>query len=75
MDETTAETAARLRRVVMRLNRKLRMSSLGGVSPAQASMLAYLDTIWIFAIAAALMAPLAFLMRRPKPGAGPAALH
>ncbi len=43
MDETTAETAARLRRVVMRLNRKLRMSSLGGVSPAQASMLASIN--------------------------------
>jgi len=46
-----------------------------GAMQAQASMLAYLDTIWIFAIAALLMAPLAFLMRRPKPGAGPAALH
>jgi DNA-binding MarR family transcriptional regulator len=40
MEETTAETAARLRRVVTRLNRKLRASALGGVSPAQASMLA-----------------------------------
>ena len=38
-------------------------------------MLAYLDTIWIFAIAAALMVPLAFLMRRAKPGSGPAAMH
>ena len=38
--ETSAETAARLRRVVTRLNRKLRASALGGVSPAQASMLA-----------------------------------
>jgi len=46
-----------------------------GALQAQASMLAYLDTIWIFAIAAALMAPLAFLMRRSKPGAGPAAMH
>jgi len=43
-----------------------------GAMQAQASMLAYLDTIWIFAIAALLMAPLAFLMKRPKPG-GPAA--
>jgi hypothetical protein len=41
----------------------------------RASTLAYLDTIWIFAIAAALMVPLAFLMRRAKPGAGPAAMH
>ena len=46
-----------------------------GVMQAQASMLAYLDTIWLFAIAALLMAPLAFLMKRPKPGTGPAALH
>jgi DHA2 family multidrug resistance protein len=46
-----------------------------GAMQAQASMLAYLDTIWIFAIAAALMAPLAFLMKRPTKGAGPAALH
>ena len=43
-----------------------------GAMQAQASMLAYLDTLWIFAIAALLMAPLAFLMKRPKPG-GPAA--
>ena len=34
-----SETAARLRRAITRLNRKLRHSSLGGISPAQASML------------------------------------
>jgi DHA2 family multidrug resistance protein len=45
---------------------------LYGAMQAQASMLAYLDTIWIFAIAAALMAPLAFLMKPAKKG-GPAA--
>jgi DNA-binding MarR family transcriptional regulator len=33
------ETAARLRRAVTRLNRRLRNSSLSGISPAQASML------------------------------------
>jgi hypothetical protein len=43
-----------------------------GAMQAQASMLAYLDTIWIFAIAAALMVPLAFLMKPAKKG-GPAA--
>lgn len=37
---TTNETAARMRRAVTRLNRRLRYSSLGGISPAQASMLA-----------------------------------
>ncbi len=46
-----------------------------GALQAQASMLAYIDTIYIFAIAAILMAPLAFLMKRPKPGTGPAAVH
>jgi DNA-binding MarR family transcriptional regulator len=35
----TNETAARLRRAVTRMNRRLRHSSLGGISPAQASML------------------------------------
>jgi DNA-binding MarR family transcriptional regulator len=40
---TTTETAARLRRAVTRLNRRLRASSLGGVSPAQASMLAMIE--------------------------------
>jgi DNA-binding MarR family transcriptional regulator len=39
----TNETAARLRRAVTRLNRKLRSSALGGISPAQASMLASID--------------------------------
>jgi MFS transporter, DHA2 family, multidrug resistance protein len=46
-----------------------------GALQAQASMLAYIDTIWLFAIVAALMVPLAFLMRRSKPGPGPAAMH
>ena len=40
MEETTAETAARLRRAVTRLNRKLRGTSPESVSPGQASMLA-----------------------------------
>ncbi|HEY5266658.1 MAG TPA: MarR family transcriptional regulator [Acidimicrobiales bacterium] len=40
---TTNETAARLRRSITRMNRKLRSSALGGVSPAQASMLASVD--------------------------------
>lgn len=37
------ETAARLRRSVTRMNRRLRQSALGGVSPAQASMLATIE--------------------------------
>lgn len=36
----TNDTAARLRRSITRLNRRLRQSSLGGISPAQASLLA-----------------------------------
>jgi DNA-binding MarR family transcriptional regulator len=40
-----AETAARLRRAVTRLNRRLRQSSLDGISPTQASMLAAIDTL------------------------------
>lgn len=43
MDTTTTETAARLRRAITRLNRKLRYSALGGVSPAQASLLAVIS--------------------------------
>jgi DNA-binding MarR family transcriptional regulator len=44
MDQTPDhETAARLRRAVTRLNRRLRASSLGGISPAQASMLASVE--------------------------------
>ncbi len=43
--ETTSDTAARLRRAVTRLNRRLRTSSLGGVTPAQASLLALVDSL------------------------------
>jgi DNA-binding MarR family transcriptional regulator len=39
MNKTTNATAARLRRSITRMNRKLRASSLGGTSPARASML------------------------------------
>jgi DNA-binding MarR family transcriptional regulator len=39
------ETAARLRRGVTRLNRRLRQSALGGVSPAQASMLSSVEKL------------------------------
>lgn len=42
---TTTETAARLRRAITRLNRRLRYSALGGVSPAQASMLASINSL------------------------------
>jgi DHA2 family multidrug resistance protein len=41
---------------------------LYGLMQAQASWLAYIDTIWIYAIACMAVAPLAFLMRRPKKG-------
>ena len=42
---TTAETAERLRRAITRLNRKLRYSALGGVSPAQASLLSSVEKL------------------------------
>jgi DNA-binding MarR family transcriptional regulator len=45
MNMTTNETAARLRRGITRMNRKLRYTSLGGVTPAQASMLASIDKL------------------------------
>lgn len=41
----TTETAARLRRAVTRLHRRLRANSLGGVSPTQASLLATLNQL------------------------------
>jgi DNA-binding MarR family transcriptional regulator len=41
--ETTTETATRLRRSITQLNRRLRQSALGSVSPAQASMLGSID--------------------------------
>ncbi|MGH9020190.1 MAG: MarR family winged helix-turn-helix transcriptional regulator [Acidimicrobiales bacterium] len=44
-DHATHDTAARLRRAVTRLNRRLRASALGGVSPAQASLLASVDRL------------------------------
>jgi len=45
MNVMTNETAARLRRAITRMNRKLRSSSLGGISPAQASMLASIEKL------------------------------
>jgi DHA2 family multidrug resistance protein len=52
--------------------------ALGGIAFAlhqQAESLAYLDTVWLFAILAALMVPLTFLMKRNIPGKGPAGAH
>jgi MFS transporter, DHA2 family, multidrug resistance protein len=42
---------------------------------SQASMLAYIDTIWIFSIGCLLVAPLAFLMKKNKAGRARAAAH
>jgi DHA2 family multidrug resistance protein len=41
----------------------------------QAAALAYNDVIFIFAIVCGMMVPLAFLMRKNKPGAGPCGVH
>jgi DNA-binding MarR family transcriptional regulator len=41
----TNETASRLRRSITQLNRRLRQTALGGISPAQASMLGSIDKL------------------------------
>jgi len=41
----------------------------------QAAALAYNDVIFIFALACAIMVPLAFLMQKNKAGAGPGGMH
>jgi MFS transporter, DHA2 family, multidrug resistance protein len=51
---------------------KMAYSRIYGAMQAQSSMLAYIDTIWVFAVITALMVPLAFVMKRAKKG-GPAA--
>ncbi len=48
---------------------------LYGLMRAQAELLGYIDTIWVFAILCGLMAPMAFLMKRGKPGGGAPAAH
>lgn len=54
---------------------KLAYAQLYGLVQAQAALLAYIDTIWLFAIATALMAPLSFLMKRAQRGGAPTAMH
>jgi len=46
-----------------------------GTLQRQASVLAYIDTIWIFAGICAVMVPMAFLMKKSVPGAGPRGAH
>ena len=43
-----------------------------GMLQAQAAWLAYIDTIWIYGLGCLAVVPLAFFMRRPKRGSGPA---
>ncbi len=49
-------------------------AQLYGAMQRQAGVLAYIDAVVIFAAVTLLMVPLAFLMRKPKPGAA-AAMH
>jgi DNA-binding MarR family transcriptional regulator len=42
---STSDVAQRLRAAITRLNRRLRTSSLGGISPAQASALAMIERL------------------------------
>jgi DNA-binding MarR family transcriptional regulator len=44
-EEHENETAVRLRRAVTRMNRRLRQSALGGITPAQASMLGSINVL------------------------------
>jgi DHA2 family multidrug resistance protein len=47
-----------------------------GLMQAQAAMLAYIDTIWIFGVVCILVVPLAFLMKKnPHGGGGRMAAH
>jgi len=41
----------------------------------QATMLAYIDVFWGYAVLAAVLVPIAFLLLRPAKGAAPAAAH
>jgi DNA-binding MarR family transcriptional regulator len=43
MDETLTDIATRLRRGIMRLSRRLRLSAAGSLSPGQVSILGWLD--------------------------------
>ena len=40
-----------------------------GMVQSQATTLAFIDILWLLAVLCALLIPLAFLMRRPEPGA------
>jgi DHA2 family multidrug resistance protein len=48
---------------------------LYGAMRNQAAMLGYIDVLFVFAIVCALMAPMAFLMKRAKPGGSAPAAH
>jgi MFS transporter, DHA2 family, multidrug resistance protein len=49
--------------------------SVYGAMRSQASMLGYIDVLYVFAIVCALMAPMAFLMKRVKRGGSAPAAH
>ncbi|HUA85978.1 MAG TPA: DHA2 family efflux MFS transporter permease subunit [Bryobacteraceae bacterium] len=46
-----------------------------GMVQGQAAWLAYIDTIYLYGLICLSVAPLAFLMQRPKKGGGPGAIH
>ncbi|HLH37905.1 MAG TPA: DHA2 family efflux MFS transporter permease subunit [Bryobacteraceae bacterium] len=46
-----------------------------GMVQGQAAWLAYIDTIWVYGLVCLAVAPLAFLMQRPRKGTGPGAIH
>jgi DHA2 family multidrug resistance protein len=54
---------------------KMAYARVYGMVQAQAAMLAYVDTIWIFAIVCLLVVPLSFLMKKSNTDRAPASLH
>jgi DHA2 family multidrug resistance protein len=46
-----------------------------GIVLREATALAYIDVMWLMALVSAFMTPLVLLLRRTRPGAGPAMVH
>jgi len=53
----------------------LSLAQMYGVMQRQASMLAYIDVFWFFAIGSITIMPLILLMKKNEPGAGPMGAH
>jgi MFS transporter, DHA2 family, multidrug resistance protein len=51
------------------------LAQMYGVMQKQASMLAYIDVFWFFAVGSIIIMPLILLMKKNEPGAGPMGAH